>query len=232
MNSEAEPDRVGRQLDTSALSALSAREREILDVALEGYSAREMARRLCLSEATIRSHLSAIYSKLGVRGRVELLARSHESGFSRRSRGTTAPRRTPRSKVAMAGGLSVLLLALLIAFVALPTNPAPESNFASVRRLISSDGAVRVEIREGTLMVTDRAGTQHRLEGLPSGQVDTLRRLAVSRSVPLAIMAENDPMHHTLLLSISYVVPMVLLAFLAAPFVWVFKKRHMGAAGS
>lgn len=230
MNSEAEPDRVGHQLDTSALSA---REREILDVALEGYSAREIAQRLCLSEATIRSHLSAIYSKLGVRGRVELLARSHESSFSRRSRGTTAmPRRTPRSKVAMAGGLSVLLLALLIGFVALPTNPTPESNFASVRRLISSDGTARVEIREGTLMVTDRAGTQHRLEGLLPSQVDTLRRLAVSRSVPLAIMAENDPMHHTLLLSISYVVPMVLLAFLAAPFVWMFKNRHTRAAGS
>jgi len=230
MNSEAEPDRVGHQLDTSALSA---REREVLDVALEGYSAREIAGRLCVSEATIRSHLSAIYSKLGVRGRVELLARSHESSVSRQSsRGTTARRTAPRSKVAMAGGLSVLLLALLIGFVALPTNPSPESDFATVRRLISSDGTMRVEIREGTLIVTDRSGTQHRLEGLLPGQVDALRRLAVSRSVPLAIIGGNDPIHHTLLLSISYVVPMVLLGFLAAISVWMFKKRHTTPAGS
>jgi DNA-binding CsgD family transcriptional regulator len=57
------------------LSVLSPAEREVLDVAIQGLSVRDIAQRLSLTEATIRSHLSATYSKLGVSGRVELLAR-------------------------------------------------------------------------------------------------------------------------------------------------------------
>jgi len=56
-------------------SVLSPREEDVLEVAAEGVSAREIARRLFLTEATVRSHLSSAYSKLGVSGRVELLAR-------------------------------------------------------------------------------------------------------------------------------------------------------------
>jgi DNA-binding CsgD family transcriptional regulator len=66
--------RLGEGLD---LSLLSPRETEVLDVAVQGLSARDIARRLSLTEATVRSHLSATYSKLGVSGRVELLARMH-----------------------------------------------------------------------------------------------------------------------------------------------------------
>jgi DNA-binding CsgD family transcriptional regulator len=57
------------------LSLLSPREGEVLDVAIQGLSVRQIAERLSLTEATVRSHLSATYSKLGVSGRVELLAR-------------------------------------------------------------------------------------------------------------------------------------------------------------
>jgi DNA-binding CsgD family transcriptional regulator len=71
--------RLAQNLD---LSPLSPRESEVLDVAVQGLSARDIARRLSLTEATVRSHLSAAYSKLGVSGRVELLARMN----------TTAPR--------------------------------------------------------------------------------------------------------------------------------------------
>src|SRR5512140_3868972 len=60
---------------TVALDALSDREREVLDLALAGLSAREIAERLTLTEATIRSHLARIYAKLGVSGRVELMAK-------------------------------------------------------------------------------------------------------------------------------------------------------------
>jgi DNA-binding CsgD family transcriptional regulator len=59
------------------LSGLSAREREVLDAAAEGLSARAIAERLSISEATVRSHLATIYGKLGVSGRVELLAHLH-----------------------------------------------------------------------------------------------------------------------------------------------------------
>ncbi|MGI8928659.1 MAG: helix-turn-helix domain-containing protein [Candidatus Limnocylindrales bacterium] len=57
------------------LSSLSPREREVLDQALKGGSVAAIAATLSLSEATIRSHLTQIYAKLGVSGRLELLAR-------------------------------------------------------------------------------------------------------------------------------------------------------------
>jgi DNA-binding CsgD family transcriptional regulator len=56
------------------LSALTPAEQAVLDQALTGVPAREIAQRLSLSEATVRSHLSSIYVKLGVSGRVALLA--------------------------------------------------------------------------------------------------------------------------------------------------------------
>ncbi len=56
------------------LSLLSGREREILSAAVTGLAAREIAAEFTISEATVRSHLASIYAKLGVTGRVELLA--------------------------------------------------------------------------------------------------------------------------------------------------------------
>jgi len=56
------------------LSALTPAEQAVLDQALTGLPAREIADRMSLSEATVRSHLSSIYVKLGVSGRVALLA--------------------------------------------------------------------------------------------------------------------------------------------------------------
>ena len=53
-------------------AALTDREREVLELALAGLSARSIAGRLSLGEATVRSHLSRIYAKLGVAGRGEL----------------------------------------------------------------------------------------------------------------------------------------------------------------
>jgi DNA-binding CsgD family transcriptional regulator len=65
---------------------LSPREAEVLDVAVQGLPARDIAERLSLTEATVRSHLSAAYSKLGVSGRVELLARMHQAAAGDRGR--------------------------------------------------------------------------------------------------------------------------------------------------
>jgi DNA-binding CsgD family transcriptional regulator len=61
------------------LDRLSPAERRVVDHALAGRSAREIADLLVLSEATVRSHLSRIYTKLGVGGQVELLARAAAS---------------------------------------------------------------------------------------------------------------------------------------------------------
>lgn len=71
-NARTFPGAVRRSVDPSVLTAA---ERRVLAEVLTGRSTREMARRLFVTDATIRTHLTRIYSKLGVRGRVELLAR-------------------------------------------------------------------------------------------------------------------------------------------------------------
>jgi DNA-binding NarL/FixJ family response regulator len=53
------------------LAALSVRQREILGHVVEGLSNAEIARRLYLSESTIKQHLRAVYKVLGVRNRTE-----------------------------------------------------------------------------------------------------------------------------------------------------------------
>jgi DNA-binding NarL/FixJ family response regulator len=50
---------------------LSARQREILEMVVEGLSNAEIAGRLYLSESTIKQHLRAVYKVLGVHNRTE-----------------------------------------------------------------------------------------------------------------------------------------------------------------
>jgi len=54
---------------------LTARESEVLQELERGSSNREIARRLFISESTVKVHLRHIYDKVGVRTRAELLAR-------------------------------------------------------------------------------------------------------------------------------------------------------------
>ncbi|MBL8103527.1 MAG: hypothetical protein JNM02_13415, partial [Anaerolineales bacterium] len=57
------------KLSTSA--SISIREREILQLLSEGYSNREMSKKLSVSESTIKTHLGNIYSKLNVNSRMQ-----------------------------------------------------------------------------------------------------------------------------------------------------------------
>jgi len=59
---------------------LTRREREILTLAAEGRSAPEIARLLFLSPATIKTHLSNIYDKLGVKDRAAAVAKALREG--------------------------------------------------------------------------------------------------------------------------------------------------------
>jgi two-component system nitrate/nitrite response regulator NarL len=59
---------------------LTLREREILTLAAEGRSAPEIARLLFLSPATIKTHLSNIYDKLGVNDRAAAVAKALREG--------------------------------------------------------------------------------------------------------------------------------------------------------
>jgi DNA-binding NarL/FixJ family response regulator len=61
---------------------LSARQREILEMVVEGLSNAEIAGRLYLSESTIKQHLRAVYKELGVRNRTQAAKtmREHAGG--------------------------------------------------------------------------------------------------------------------------------------------------------
>lgn len=62
------------------LSSLTARERHVLGLLVEGLSAREMAAQLGLSVNTVRTHMHRIFRKLGVHHRVEAVRVARSAG--------------------------------------------------------------------------------------------------------------------------------------------------------
>ena len=67
----------GRAADTGRLAVLSPREREIYDLAGRGLSNTEIAAHEYVSEATVKTHVSRILAKLGLRDRVQLVVHWH-----------------------------------------------------------------------------------------------------------------------------------------------------------
>ncbi len=53
--------------------AISVREREVLLLAARGFSSKEVAGQLYISERTVQTHLASIYDKLGARNKTESL---------------------------------------------------------------------------------------------------------------------------------------------------------------
>jgi DNA-binding NarL/FixJ family response regulator len=60
---------------------LSAREREVLALVARGTSNREIARELFISEATVKTHLTHLYAKLGVKDRAAAVATAYDRGI-------------------------------------------------------------------------------------------------------------------------------------------------------
>jgi DNA-binding NarL/FixJ family response regulator len=69
------------------LTQLTDREREILVLVGRGLSNAEMAERLVVSHATVKTHVSRILTKVGARDRAQLVVFAYESGLVTPGRG-------------------------------------------------------------------------------------------------------------------------------------------------
>jgi DNA-binding NarL/FixJ family response regulator len=72
------PDAAGRGRERTPLSQ---REREMVSLVAQGFSNKEMAEKMFISEHTVKNHLHNIFHKLGVTDRLALALYAVHNGF-------------------------------------------------------------------------------------------------------------------------------------------------------
>ena len=69
------------QATASEMDALTAREREVLELICSGHGDAAIAERLGLSRNTVRNHVATLYGKIGVNRRSTAVIWGRERGF-------------------------------------------------------------------------------------------------------------------------------------------------------
>jgi DNA-binding NarL/FixJ family response regulator len=72
---------IGNRAEESRLALLTNRERQVVILVAEGLKNKDIGHRLSITETTVRHHLTAIFSKLNVTGRFELITFLHRHHF-------------------------------------------------------------------------------------------------------------------------------------------------------
>lgn len=184
--------------DMTSLSNLTPAEERVFNEALRGLSVKELAEQLYLTEATIKSHLAHIYSKLGVRGRLDLLARfaSSENGSGgapstarnrRNGHGghESGPPKTPwMAYGAVPGAIIAALLLFVLTVWLVETLSVQNTSRAHVDQLINADAVADLELVGTTLEVTTSDGQHLEVAGVTADQI---RPLATEHEIPFAI---------------------------------------------
>ena len=210
--------------------ALSGRERDVLELALTGLSARDIADEFSLTEATVRSHLSRIYAKLGVRGRVELLTHMHGTTAHARSVSGLAPDPSdPGDRSTAPPTMSALPLdrrrvllriAVVIAILGMgggyvfawirPDLP-PTTDLASLSRLVADGRVASLDLRSETLFVVTTDGRRFRADGSDEQAVEAIQSAAIASSGNVSVSGAGDSSAMSLAMFVTATTPVAVL---------------------
>jgi DNA-binding NarL/FixJ family response regulator len=78
--------RRGPTPDAQAIASLTPREREVLELIASGLSNIEIADRLVVSEATVKTHVGRVFTKISARDRAQAVVIAYENGLVQATR--------------------------------------------------------------------------------------------------------------------------------------------------